>query len=146
MKCVNHPDKDAIGVCVSCGAGICADCRKSEHGSAYCEECARTHRPPRVFPGRDGNGFNVWAIAAWILAVVGWWPGLEFVSIAGVLLGFVALADLGLRRIQQSGKIYAYAAIGCGIGGLLIKLAIVLYMTYTGLISSPFDAYKYMGM
>jgi len=146
MKCINHPEKDAVAMCVSCGIGLCADCRKRENGKTYCEECAKTHEPMRVYPGRAGNGFNIWSVAAWILAVVGWWPGLEFVSIAGILLGFVALGDLRLSSPQQGGRVYAYAAIGCGLGGLIIKLALVGYMLYSGIIKSPFDAYKYVGL
>ena len=28
MKCLNHPEKDALAMCVSCGVGLCSDCRK----------------------------------------------------------------------------------------------------------------------
>jgi hypothetical protein len=147
MKCINHPEKDAVAMCVSCGVGLCADCRKREPGGAtYCEECQRTHEPPKVYPGRAGNGFNIWSVSAWILAIVGWWPGLEFVSIAGILLGFVALGDMRLSNSQQGGRVYAYAAIACGAGGLIVKLALVGYMLYSGVIKSPFDAYKYVGL
>jgi hypothetical protein len=145
MKCVNHPDRDAQAMCVSCGVGLCMDCRKREHGASYCEECAKTHQPMRVYPGGVGNGLNAWSVIAWALAVIGWWPGLEFVSIGGIVLGFVALGDMRLRNIQQSGRTYAVAAIACGAAGLLVKLGIFLYLLWRGVVLSPFDAYRYLG-
>ena len=146
MKCVNHPEKDAVSMCVSCGTGLCADCRQVVRGASYCADCAATHEPVRIFPGRATAGYNVWAILGWVLAVVGWWPGWEIVSIAGIVLGFVALADLGAHNVPQRGRGYAYAAIACGMLGLLVKLAVVIYIFSTGLAKSPFDAYKYLGM
>ena|GEM_PF-3191869 len=146
MKCVNHMEKDAVAMCVSCGVGLCSDCRHVVHGASYCENCAATHEPMRVEPGAR-SGLNVWAVIAWILAVVGWWPGLEFVSIAGLVLGFVALGDISLRGGGQSGRIYAYAAIACAGLGLLIKLALVLYMLKYGIEVSPWlNPFKYFGM
>jgi hypothetical protein len=147
MKCINHPEKDAISVCVSCGVGLCQDCRKVERGGpTFCEDCAREHEPARAFPGKSGDGVNVWAITAWVLAVVGLWPGLEFVAIGGIVLAFVALGDISLHNVAQSGKSYAYWALVVGGGGLAVKLLIVGYMLWTGIINSPFDAYKYVGL
>jgi hypothetical protein len=144
MKCVNHSDKDAVAMCVSCGVGLCSDCRKVVRGASFCPDCAETHQPMRVDP-RAGSGLNVWAVIAWILAVVGWWPGLEFVSIAGLVLGFVALGDMSLRG-GQSGRAYAYAAIACAGIGLLVKLAIVVYMLKTGIELSPWvNPFRYFG-
>lgn len=47
MKCAKHDDADAVGQCVQCGAGICADCAEalepfSSHGMrcANCVEMA----------------------------------------------------------------------------------------------------------
>ena len=71
----------------------------------------------RVYPGGAGNGLNVWSVIAWALAVVGWWPGLEFVSIGGIVLGFVALGDMKLRNIEQSGRTYALRGDSVRPGG-----------------------------
>ena len=44
MKCYNHHDRDAFGICKSCGKGLCLDCLKeTEMGlvckdSSHCEE------------------------------------------------------------------------------------------------------------
>ena len=146
MKCVNHPEKDAVAMCVSCGVGVCADCRKVVHGATYCQECEATHQPMRVYPQGGRTTLNVWAVLAWILAVVGWWPGLEFVSVAGIVLGFVALGDIALSGNRESGRAYAYAAIACAGVGLVVKFALGAYMLANGMELSPWlNPFRYVG-
>jgi len=43
MKCANHPQADAIAICIHCGAGVCAGCaRKTPAGRTVCSpECAK---------------------------------------------------------------------------------------------------------
>lgn len=38
MKCYNHPEKDAIGVCKSCQKGICIDCSTIVGVSLACKD------------------------------------------------------------------------------------------------------------
>jgi len=145
MKCVNHPDTDAIALCVSCGVGLCADCRKVVRGATFCADCAATHQPMRINPGASG-GTNVWAVFAWVLAVVGWYPPLLFLEVAGVILGFVALGDISLSGGRQSGRGYAIGAIVCAGIGLIANIAVVAYMLANGLELSPWlNPLKYMG-
>jgi hypothetical protein len=40
MKCINHHDVDAVGVCVKCGKGLCIDCKRELGGKIYCHVCA----------------------------------------------------------------------------------------------------------
>jgi hypothetical protein len=37
MKCVNHPEIDAIGTCVYCGKFFCQDCLVEANGRMYCK-------------------------------------------------------------------------------------------------------------
>lgn len=39
MKCYNHEDKDAVGICVSCKKGICKDCAIEYNEKLYCKDC-----------------------------------------------------------------------------------------------------------
>lgn len=39
MYCVNHADKPAAGVCVSCGKFFCDDCLVEANGKNYCKTC-----------------------------------------------------------------------------------------------------------
>lgn len=41
MKCKNHPKKDAVQFCASCGIPICEDCiEEPSPGQYYCFQCA----------------------------------------------------------------------------------------------------------
>jgi hypothetical protein len=37
MKCVNHSEADASGVCVNCGKSFCAACVVQLGGTYYCK-------------------------------------------------------------------------------------------------------------
>lgn len=39
MNCVNHPEKDSIGMCVSCGKYICEACEVKSRGESFCKDC-----------------------------------------------------------------------------------------------------------
>ncbi len=39
MKCLNHPESDAVAYCRQCGKALCADCRRDVRGVSYCEDC-----------------------------------------------------------------------------------------------------------
>src|SRR5947209_3344028 len=39
MKCVVHPDADAVGYCRNCGKAMCAVCVRPVRDVLYCEDC-----------------------------------------------------------------------------------------------------------
>ncbi|MFA5008465.1 MAG: hypothetical protein WC546_04525 [Candidatus Omnitrophota bacterium] len=39
MKCVNHLDRDAVGVCNLCAKSICSECVVNLKGETYCKGC-----------------------------------------------------------------------------------------------------------
>lgn len=39
MKCFNHPDIEAVGVCSSCGKAICANCSMVIDNKVTCKAC-----------------------------------------------------------------------------------------------------------
>ena len=39
IVCNNHPDKEATGMCVSCGKPYCADCLVDVGGKMHCKDC-----------------------------------------------------------------------------------------------------------
>lgn len=57
LKCATHADQDAIGICHSCGAGICQQCSQRIGGIFYCLSCldAGRYRRP-VSTGPHGSG------------------------------------------------------------------------------------------
>ncbi|MFC2018980.1 hypothetical protein ACFLU4_03380 [Chloroflexota bacterium] len=40
MNCAYHPDRDAMGACVSCGRLVCIECKTELGGKIYCNPCA----------------------------------------------------------------------------------------------------------
>ncbi len=47
MKCHLHPDRDAAGYCVSCGNGVCSECKREVLGTVRCP----THATSVAAPG-----------------------------------------------------------------------------------------------
>src|SRR5205085_1495973 len=39
MKCVVHPDADAVGYCRNCGKAMCSVCVRPVRDMLYCEDC-----------------------------------------------------------------------------------------------------------
>jgi Domain of unknown function (DUF5668) len=39
MKCVVHPDAEAVGYCRNCGKAMCSVCVRPVHDVLYCEDC-----------------------------------------------------------------------------------------------------------
>ncbi len=39
MQCANHPDRAAIGICVSCQKVVCASCSTRLQGRNFCRSC-----------------------------------------------------------------------------------------------------------
>jgi len=38
MKCFYHPERDAVGVCKSCGKGLCGECAAEVGGKLACKD------------------------------------------------------------------------------------------------------------
>jgi hypothetical protein len=44
MRCDKHPDTEAVGSCVSCGQGICENCKVSISDMMHCKQCIEAGR------------------------------------------------------------------------------------------------------
>ncbi len=49
MKCYNHPDRDAVGVCIKCGKAVCAEDSIVVDGKLYCKDCNKSAETGPVF-------------------------------------------------------------------------------------------------
>ncbi|MBD5402773.1 DUF2180 family protein [bacterium] len=58
MKCYNHHDRDAFGICKSCGKGLCLECLKEKNGAIVCKKNACS--------SRLGRG-RIWSILTVVL-------------------------------------------------------------------------------
>jgi len=54
MKCHLHPDRDAVGYCVACGQGVCAECRREVGGTIRCPNHTATIAPAAPPPSKSG--------------------------------------------------------------------------------------------
>lgn len=54
MKCHLHPDRDAVGYCVSCGQGVCAECRREVAGTIRCPNHTAAIAPAAPPPSKSG--------------------------------------------------------------------------------------------
>ncbi|MHB8085886.1 MAG: B-box zinc finger protein [Dehalococcoidia bacterium] len=39
MQCSNHPDREAVGVCVECSNAVCPECKVEYDGKIFCNSC-----------------------------------------------------------------------------------------------------------
>ena len=39
MNCTQHPEREAVGMCVGCGKPFCAECLVTVGGKNYCRDC-----------------------------------------------------------------------------------------------------------
>ena len=55
MKCINHLNTDAVGVCTKCGRGLCTECKQELGGKIYCHVCADVYsqlNPSEIYGGQ----------------------------------------------------------------------------------------------
>jgi hypothetical protein len=44
VHCLNHPDRPALAICVSCGKAVCAACSTRWEGMHHCISCLAARR------------------------------------------------------------------------------------------------------
>jgi len=52
MKCAVHTDRDATGLCCSCGSYVCPECKVDIDGQLYCNRCLETRLKTGSWPGQ----------------------------------------------------------------------------------------------
>jgi hypothetical protein len=71
MKCYWHSNRDAIGICKSCGRAICKTCRGDEGHILICNQCYTTEILLNDQSGMiSGSNYEADAIAELSMAVV----------------------------------------------------------------------------
>jgi len=77
--CLNHPERDAVGVCVKCRKYVCAECATRIEGVNYCADCL-----PQVGRRKAGRSRS-WEKPVSLLIT------LSCLAVCSVLLGTCAL-------------------------------------------------------
>ena len=105
MKCHLHPDRDAVGYCTACGAGVCAECRREVLGSIRCPAHATSTVP--VPPRPEKSKF--WTV------VFSFFPGIGHIYLGayqrgiGIALIFALLVTMDSRAIGGLEPIFGIA-------------------------------------
>ena len=49
MNCDYHPDREVVGMCVSCGKPICVECKVILKDKIYCNQCIDTGKAKVIY-------------------------------------------------------------------------------------------------
>ena len=96
FRCINHPDREGVGICVSCRSVVCVECSTKIDRMNYCIRCLQAASQPARAAEENPRASVVWGIPVLLLAFLG-----TAVVFAG--LGFV----LALLRVAAGGGVTA---------------------------------------
>jgi len=92
MKCYNHNGIDAIGICKSCGKGLCQECVVEIEGSLSCKnKCEETVRNLAILLKRN---MKLVGTSEKISKISG-----KFYITTGIISVFIGLFVIGLHQI-----------------------------------------------
>lgn len=124
MKCLVHPEAEAIGVCIACGKGVCTECAVTVGGKTHCRTCAASGAS--LQPTQTNN----LAITSMVLGIVSlplvclYYVGVP-VGIAAFITGLIARRQIKESAGAQSGNGMAIAGIATGLtSGVILFIAI----------------------
>ena len=115
MKCFNHPQMDAVAVCMNCGRALCVSCTMtSETGKAVCSpKCGGALKEfELILRQACESGLKGWKVLAYFIfavtaifaifggvaALAGDWPIVGFLAAIVVVFSIVGCACLKLGR------------------------------------------------
>ncbi len=114
MKCFNHEHMDAVGVCRSCGRGLCRDCVAEVGLSCSCKgECEKVVATMNDLVERGRTAYQK-------MSAVQLRFGIAF-ALFGVIL--LALSSLYFADAQSE---YGYFLLACSVP-LLVLGALMIY-------------------
>lgn len=96
FRCVNHADREGVGICVSCRNVVCVECSTKIDRMNYCIRCLQAASQPARAAAENPRAAVAWGIPVLILAFLG--SALVFAG-----LGFA----LALLRVAAGGGVTA---------------------------------------
>jgi hypothetical protein len=114
LVCPNHPDREGVGICVSCRRVVCADCATKLDGINHCKQClekkiGKAREPAAPFWRRAERLFALGGVAGAFCLLFAAYAGIGFAAADIEWFGSGpgdtarALADASdaLRRFQR---------------------------------------------
>jgi len=123
MKCYIHPERDAIGVCVMCGHGVCDACSVNLGGKIYCKQCVeKVVTRPNVEASSRAASITVASILLYIFGAWGIISSLFLIIFGGI---FGGIGDILYPYYTQNVDINIIKGIIALIAGISISLGII---------------------
>jgi hypothetical protein len=140
MQCAYHPDREAVGTCVTCGMKICNYCVAVMYGKTYCPHCFPLHSMPepmdedtkRVIRGAGKHKPKSAAVLLMALCAVTYIPILVFMDPASpyfVALIVVTVISFALQ-ISLFIRMTWWAWWGSAISWLVDILIVIVAQAY----------------
>lgn len=137
MKCTNHPEVEAQGMCTYCGKPFCADCLVEVKGRMYCkadlgnvlDEAKQSSAGVPTINITNSNESNNTNTNTNATVGYGVAPGRKSKTVALLLclLGFIGLAGIHRMYVGKvgSGVLHFFTYGLCGIGTIIDLIAII---------------------
>ncbi|HET7451915.1 MAG TPA: B-box zinc finger protein [Thermoanaerobaculia bacterium] len=107
MKCHLHPDRDAVGYCVTCGQGVCAECRREVAGTIRCPAhvaaAPAPAAPPPVKSGFLAGLFSIMFPGMGHLYAGAYSRALRF---GGIATGLIVILSMGGGRMERLAPLF----------------------------------------
>lgn len=71
FRCGNHPDREGIGICVSCRSVVCVECSTKVDRMNYCIRCLQAAAPDQTADEVNPVRENVFAVPVLLASFVG---------------------------------------------------------------------------
>ena len=94
MKCFNHHQAEAVGLCIECNKGLCPDCAAGTETGIYCK--GKCEEPKQGKIQRKGKRALLYALAGIFYVLLGFPLRGEVIKVGHLLIG----AGLGFFLIS----------------------------------------------
>lgn len=136
MKCANHPDTDAIGLCTTCQRALCPACQIGDR-EVSCRDCLVAHNQAVV-----GHFYKQLAISGAILAASLFFLSQTALTWDRIVIGALALTFLpfgwsALSRFFHSGSDYYHPLMR-----FISLSAHLVFSAMLGWLVGPWQIYK----
>jgi uncharacterized membrane protein len=120
MACKNHPDRESVAACVSCGAELCAECDQAgADGKSYCSDDlpaaapapapapVASAPPPMAAPAPAASGGSNMTLAA-----------------IGYVIWVLSLIVVLIEKSDQQTKFHGWNGLFWGIAQIVVGIAV----------------------